>query len=908
MRIEDTRVYVGPNLWAFFPVIRMSVDLGVLEKWPTGRLGEEFQQGLLSALPGLKNHRCSYGEPGGFVRRLTEDEGTWLGHVLEHVSIELQNEAGFPVKFGRARSVSGRPGVYDVVYEYGEREVGLAAGRLAFDLIASLLPPALRATTTGPALDYPAAQAAFLDLAAGKRLGPSTAALVRAAMDRRIPWERLDGDHLIQLGYGVKQRRVQGALTSRTSELGVEIASDKSLTNRLLDSIGIPVPAQARVRTEEEAVAAAERLGYPVVVKPLDANHGRGVHPGIENAADVRAAFHDAWEEGSGVLVEEHIDGFDYRLLVVDGKLVAAAHRIPACVIGDGKSTVRDLVDRVNADPRRGEGHDNVLTRIELDDEADRMLARRGYGRDSVPSAGEIVQLRVTANLSRGATATDVTDRVHPDNTMLAVRAARALGLDVAGVDFLTTDISRSYLEVGGGVCELNAAPGLRMHVAPSEGEARDVAGPIMDHLFPDGETGRIPIAAITGTNGKTTTAKMVAHIAAGAGRHVGLATTTGVYIDGRMVAPGDTTGPASARLVLRDATVDCAVLETARGGILREGLAFRYCSVGAVLNVTADHLGLGGIHTVEELGEVKKTVVEVATDVAVLNADDPICYSMIGDSSAKRICLVSMHGCERTVRDHVSRGGLAVVLEDGPDAKLVAYDGEVRQPLASVSTIPATVGGKVRFNIENSLFAAAIAYGLGIETEDIREGLQSFVPDFQQSPGRLNIHDGLPFRVIVDYGHNPAAVRAMCDAAGRLSNGGRLICVLAAPGDRRDEDIRETARAAAGQCDLYICRRDDSLRGRGTDEVPRILRDGLIAAGVSPERIRIVPAEEEATLAGLREAREGDLLLLFADELERTWRQVMAFTPLLRTTGRPAPELPRRPRYALPGRTLVRM
>ncbi len=879
MNIEGISVYQGPSVWAYFPVIRVRLDLGLLESWPSGRLGTAFQQGLLRALPGLREHGCSYGVSGGFVRRLTEGDGTWLGHVMEHSALELQNLGGFPVSFGRARGVPGRPGVYDVVYQFREREVGLAAGRLALTLLYSLLPETLREGFTPPLPDYAAEREGFLELARRKTLGPSTAALAQAAQQRRIPWERLDGDHLIQLGTGVYQCRVQGSITSRTSQIGVEIAQDKALTNRVLDALGIPVPAQVRVDDEDEAVAAAARLGWPVVVKPVDGNHGRGVEPGVSTAAEVRTAYHAASQEGGGVLVEEHLEGRDYRLLVVNGSVVAAAQRVPAQVVGDGISAIEALVERVNADPRRGEGHANVLTRIELDEEADRMLARAGHRRDSVPARGEVVPLRATANLSRGGTSVDVTDRVHPDNRLLAVRAALAVGLDVAGVDFLCPDITRSYLEVGGGVCELNAAPGLRMHVAPAAGTPRDVAGPIMDYLYPPGSATTIPIAAITGTNGKTTTARMVAHLAAAAHRRVGLATTDGVYVGGRRIARGDMTGPASARMLLRDATVDCAVLETARGGILREGLGFRHCSVGAVLNVTADHLGLGGIDTVEGLADVKRIVVEVAGNLAVLNADDPLCLVM-AESTEARICLVSLDPMNPAIVRHLQSGGLAVVLEDGNDPSLVVCEGARRTPLLPARRIPATLDGKIRFNIQNAAFAAAIGLGLGLDVGTIRGGLATFEASITHTPGRVNLYDKHPFRVLVDYGHNPAAVRAMCEVAGKLAGTGRTICVLAVPGDRRDEDIREVARVAAGWCDYYICRRDDQLRGRRPDEVPLLLCEGLRSAGVPAERISVVPSEADATLTALGTARPGDLLLLFADNLERTWQQVVTFQP----------------------------
>lgn len=885
MNIVDTDIYVGPNVWANFRVIQLTLDLGSLEEWPTGRLGTDFQQRLLAALPGLRDHRCSYDTPGGFVRRLTEGEGTWLGHVLEHAAIELQCVAGFPVAFGRARSVPGQTGVYHVVYEYSDRDVGLAAGTLALDLLHSLLPAECR-ENRDDSFDLSKAIEEFKALARRKTLGPSTAALVRAAERRKIPWERLDGDHLIQFGYGARQRRILTSITDCSSHIAINIAQDKGLTNHLLAEQGIPVPLQRQVQDEDEAVAAAKRLGFPVVVKPIDGNQGRGVRPNISTVDEVREAYREALDQGSGVVVEQCIAGADHRLLIVGGAFVAAARRTPGHVVGDGVSSIEALVARLNADPRRARNHDGVLTRLELDEEANRLLARRGYTRDSIPAPGEAVYLRTTANLSRGGTATDVTDEVHPDNRLLAERAANAVGLDVAGVDFITPDISKSHLEGYGAVCEVNAAPGLRMHLSPSEGQPRDVADAVIEQLFPAGTSARIPIAAITGTNGKTTTAHMVAAISAAAGLRVGLTTTLGVHIRGRKVLDADASGPASARLILHDPTVDVAVLETARGGILREGLAFCNCNVGAVLNVTDDHLGIAGIHTSEAMAEVKRTVVEVATDVAVLNADDPLCLAMIEHTRASSVCLVSMRPQGTVIASHIEAGGSAVTVETNGQEMLVFRRGKERIPLLATSQIPATHGGRVRVNVQNAIFAAAIALGLGLDAQAVRAGLGGFDTTVERTPGRFNVYDGHAFRVIMDYGHNPAAVGAICDAARRLANGGRTICVLAAPGDRRNEDIRAVARSAAGHCHLYICRRDDALRGRGPDEVPTLLRDGLLAEGVPADRILVIPDEFEAMTAALGMAKPGDLLLLFADDLPRTWKQIVEFQPRMRLKG----------------------
>ncbi len=885
MRILDRSVYVGPSIYALFPVIRLDVDLGALEAWPTSRLGPAFVEALLAALPGLREHGCSYGEAGGFVRRMTEEEGTWLGHVLEHVAIEIQASAGQHVTFGKTRETD-RQGVYSVVYEYEEQEAGLEAANLGVRLLLSLLPEAVRAEVRSD-LEPPAGWSFarerddFIRGAQRRALGPSTMSLVRAAEQRGIPWIRLNSQSLIQFGHGRFQQRIQATITSRTSQIAVELASDKEETNKILGNLGLPVPVQRLVQREAEAVQAAERIGWPVVVKPYNGNHGRGVAINLTTPEQVMGAFRQAQEISRSVLVEKFITGYDHRLLVVNDQLVAASKRVPGHVVGDGVHTVAELVEAVNRDPRRGVGHEKVLTRIEFDAQADRLLAERGYGRDTVPPAGEMVFLRMTANLSTGGTAEDVTDVVHPDNAEMAVRAIRAIGLDVGGVDFLSPDITRSYKDVGGAICEVNAAPGFRMHMAPSSGKPRDVAGPVLDMLFPAGTPSRIPIAAITGTNGKTTTARMLAHVLKMAGHHVGLTTTDGVYIDGQRTVEGDMTGPVAARMVLSDPFVDVAVLETARGGLLRAGMGVRHCDVGAVLNVRADHLGLRGIDTLEDLARVKRIVVETARDTAVLNADDPLTLKMAAYTEAKVLCYVTMNPQHPLVREHITAGGRAVVLEAGMKGQMITiYDKGAHIPLLWTHLIPATLEGRALHNVQNAMFAAALAFSLGKKLDAIRQGLRTFDASFFQAPGRMNVFDEHPFRVILDYGHNAHAVEAMVQLAERLDVKGRRLVVLAAPGDRRDVDVLEIARVAAGKFDLYVCRRDDRTRGRGHDEVPQLLRRGLLESGVPEERIAVIPDEQEATLHALRSAEADDLVLIFADALTRTWKQIVGFQP----------------------------
>jgi cyanophycin synthetase len=883
MKILSTNVYVGPSLYAHFPVIRHHVDLGILEEWPSARLGEDFIGALIKALPGLHNHGCSYGEPGGFIRRMREDEGTWMAHIWEHAALELQNIAGSSVSFGRTRG-SGEPGLYNMVFQYKQRDVGLEAARIALQLLLSLLPEKLKKELSSEIdkdFNYEEERDEFILFAQRKELGPSTASLVNAAEAREIPYLRLNKYSLVQFGHGAYQQRIQATITSKTPHIAVEISSDKEDTHNLLRDLGLPVPSQKMVYSPREAVRAARSIGFPVVLKPLNANHGRGVSINLTTDEQVESAFAFAREQGSSkaVLVESFVEGFDHRMLVVNNELVAVAKRVPGHVVGDGKSTVKQLVDKVNEDPRRGIGHEKVLTRLELDRPARELLALAGFDENTVLPEGEIFFLRNTANLSTGGTAIDLTDVVHPDNREMAERAIRAVGLDVGGVDFLTQDITQSYKEIGGAIVEVNAAPGFRMHVAPSEGKPRDVAGKVMDMLFPPGSPTRIPVASITGTNGKTTTSRMLAHILKTAGHTVGMTSTDGVYIDGRLTVKGDMTGPTSAHIVLRDPTVDIAVLETARGGLLRSGLGYRRCDVSACLNVAADHLGLKGIDTLEQLAEVKRIVIEVARDTAVLNADDQLCLNMADYTQAEHVCYVTMNPAHALVKEHIRAGGRAVVLEQGFNGDMITlYDKGTHYQLVWTHQIPATMDGKATHNVQNAMFAAALAYSMHKSLDDIRHGLRTFGSTIFQAPGRMNVFDEHPFRVILDYGHNAAAIRSICQLVSRLEVSGRRICVLAAPGDRRDEDIRAIANEASGHFDHYICRADDSRRGRRHAEVPEMLRDQLLAKGVEADAIDIIPDEVLAVDAALDMAKEGDLLMLFVDHVRRCWNQVIHY------------------------------
>ena len=881
MKITATNVYVGPSIYANFPVIRMVLDIGVLIDWPSVKCGKAFTDGLQQTLPSLQEHGCSYRETGGFIRRLTEDDGTWMGHIMEHVALEIQNIAGSGVSFGRTRT-TGETGMYNMVYAYKQRDAGIEAGHLALRLLMHLLPEHLQQEIDypiSPDFDFENELEDFVRRTQRREFGPSTQSLVDAAMERNIPWLRLNDYSLVQFGHGRYQKRIQATVTSDTGTIATSLASDKEGTHSVLRDMGLPVPQQTMFSNEDEAVSAVKRMGYPVVIKPLDANHGRGISINLTTDEQVREGFQFAREQGKSrfVLAESFVTGYDHRMLVVNNELVAVAKRVPGHIVGDGKKTIGALVDIVNSDPRRGIGHEKVLTRLELDNQAQRLMQDAGYNEKTVLKKDEGFFLRSTANLSTGGTTIDLTDVVHPDNREMAVRAVRAVGLDIGGVDFITDDITSSYKDVGGAIVEVNAGPGFRMHVAPSEGEPRDVAGKVLDMLYPPGTPSRIPVAAITGTNGKTTTTRMLTHIMKTSGHIVGMTSTGGIQVDGRVTVKGDMTGPQSAKIVLRDPTIDFAVLETARGGILRAGLGYSECDVAACINVTADHMGLGGIETLEQLARVKETVVRVANDTAVLNADDKLCLKMADNTRAKHLCYVTMDPTHGLVREHIRANGRAVVLEKGINGDMITiYDNGAHIPLLWTHLIPATIEGKAMHNVQNAMFAAAMAFSFDKDLDEIRNGLRTFDTSFFQSPGRTNVYNEHPFRVILDYAHNPAGFKAMAELADRLDPVGRRTIVFSVPGDRRDEDIRESVAACLPQFTHFVCKADSNRRGRGDDEIPQLVRDYLLELSVDDANITVIPEEEAAVDHALSNAEEGDLLVITADDLTRTWKQII--------------------------------
>jgi cyanophycin synthetase len=900
LTIVDTRVLRGPNYWAREPVIRMLVDLGGLEEFPSNKI-PGFTDALVELMPTLEDHACSLGRRGGFISRLRE--GTWAGHIAEHIALELQNLAGTDVRHGKTRG-TGEYGRYNVIYEFREESVGIEAGKLAVGLVNHLVAP----NDPTVSFDLMAELERLIRLAERLAFGPSTQAILDEAASRDIPYIRLDRHSLVQLGQGIHQQRIRATMTSRTSGIAVDIASDKSLTNRLLDSAGLPVPKSAVVDSIEEAVVAARRLGFPCVVKPLDGNHGRGVQLDLRSEEDVREAFPLALAESrvGDVVVETYIAGNDYRCLVIGGKVAAIAQRVPASVTGDGEHSVRELVEIANRDPRRGIGHEKVLTRIRIDDAAEELVRAQGYGLDDVPPEDTWVKLALTGNMSTGGTSIDRTLEAHPDNVEIAETAARIIGLDVAGIDFICPDIGTPVRETGGGIVEVNAAPGFRMHTHPTEGEPQYVARPVIDLLFPPGTAARIPIIAVTGTNGKTTTVRMISHILKLMGRRVGMTSTDGIVVDGRLIKKGDMSGPRSAQMVLQNPTVDTAVFEVARGGILREGLGYDRNDIAVVTNVSGDHLGLGGITTIGQLANVKGVVVEAVprAGTAVLNADDAHVYRM-ARHCAGTVVLFTMSttpgedGYDR-VDGHCGRGGAAFALEPKPDGELIVLKhGPRTMPVLYTHLIPATFGGKARMNVANALAAAAAAWASGAHLHDIRQGLRTFTTSFFQAPGRLNLLDVNGIRVVIDYCHNVDGMRQLADFVTRLTaeppprtgaprstagnghRGGRAIGVIGIPGDRRDEDQRAYGEVAATAFDEIIVREDKNLRGRQSGESATNVVAGIRAArsngGARAARAERILDEATAVRAALRRARPGDLVVMCVDDAVGVYRETMA-------------------------------
>ena len=854
MKIREINAMKGPNYWSVrrHKLIVMVLDLEDMEERPSNTI-EGFRERLEAMFPTMYGHRCSVGEPGGFFQRV--EEGTWMGHIIEHIALEIQSLAGMEVGFGRTRGY-GEKGVYNVVFAYMEESVGRFAAKTAVRICEALI--------DGEAYDLTDDIQEMRELREAERLGPSTGSIVEEAEARGIPWIRLNKYSLCQLGYGANQKRIQATVTSETSSIGVEIACDKEDTKFLLEQAEVQTPRGDIIRRESSLEDACKYVGYPLVIKPVDGNHGRGITVDIRNYDDAVTAFRNAKESSrsGAIIVEKFITGQDYRLLVINNVLVAAALRSPAHVIGDGKSTIQELIDEVNKDPRRGFGHENVLTQITVNELTLGIIKANGYTLDTVIKKDERLILKDTANLSTGGTAEDVTDMVHPANCFMAERISKIIDLDICGIDVMTTDISKPLEETGGAVLEVNAGPGFRMHLAPTSGLPRNVAAPVIDKLFPQGSSSRIPIIAVTGTNGKTTTTRLIAHMAKMKGFKVGYTTSDGVYIQNRMLMKGDCTGPASAEFVLKDPTVNFAVLECARGGLLRAGLGFHNCDVGIVTNVASDHLGLKGIHTLEQLAKVKGVIPEtvVKDGYAILNADDDLVYDMRRTVQCN-VALFSMDEDNPRIKAMQKLGGISAVYENG---YITICRGEWKLRVIKAVNVPLTYGGRATFMIQNVLPAVITAYIKGFTIDEMKVALETFIPSAAQTPGRLNLFQFKDFQVLLDYAHNPAGMRALQKFIENIDATVK-VGIIAGVGDSREEDTNEMGSVAADMFDEIIIRQDKHLRGRTDTEIIAMLDAGIKMRDPN-KKTTIIPNEKEAATFAIKNAKKGSLIVICSD------------------------------------------
>lgn len=862
MKIVKTQTLRGPNYWSIRrqKLIQMRLDLEDIADKPSNLI-PGFYQGLVKILPTLIEHYCSKNHRGGFLERV--QEGTYMGHIVEHVALELQELVGMPIGFGRTRETS-TAGVYNVVFEYVYEEAGRYAGRAAVRLCNSLI-----STGTYPPEELAQDLSDLKDLKANAALGPSTETIIKEAEARKIPWMLLSARAMVQLGYGINQQRIQATLSNKSSILGVELACDKEGTKNILAEAGVPVPRGTVIYYLEELQEAIGSVGgYPIVLKPLDGNHGRGITIDVNTWEEAKEAYDlaSAASKTRSVIVERYYKGNDHRLLVINGKLVAVSERIPAHVVGDGDSTIEDLIEKTNQDPNRGEGHENVLTKISIDRTSLGVLKRQGYEIDSIPREGETVYLRATANLSTGGIAIDRTDDIHPQNIWIAERVAKIIGLDIAGIDVVTPDIRKPLGEVDGVIVEVNAAPGFRMHAAPSQGLPRNIAAPVLDMLYPNNAPCRIPILAVTGTNGKTTTTRLLAYIYRQAGKVVGYTSTDGIYLGDYLVEKGDNTGPISAGVILKDPTVEVAVLECARGGILRSGLAFDSCDVGIVLNVAEDHLGIGDIDTIEQMAKVKSVIAEAVNPdgYAVLNADDPLVAKMAKNVKGK-VAYFSMNPDNPVIDEHLRRDGMAAIYEDG---YLALCEGKWTLRIEKAELIPITMKGMAPFMIANALAACLAAFVNGIDIEIIRQGVRTFNPGAKQTPGRMNLFEMPDFSVLVDYAHNPAGYEAV---GGFVKNWqGDRLGVVGGPGDRRDEDLILLGKISAQIFNYIIVKEDDDTRGRERGEVADLIVKGILEDNPQA-RHDVILDEVEAIETGLSKVNKDGLVVIFPESVSRS-------------------------------------
>lgn len=864
MKILKIQALRGPNIWSVRrkKLIQMRLDLEELEQRPTNTI-EGFRERIEKMFPTMYEHRCSEGVPGGFFSRV--ERGTWMGHVIEHIALEIQTLAGMETGFGRTRETKD-PGVYNVVFSYVEESVGEYAAEASVRIAEALI--------SGEEYDVEADIQKMKEIRERVRLGPSTGSIVEEAVARDIPWIRLGTNSLVQLGYGVNQMRFQATITCQTSHIAVDIACDKEATKRMLDNASIPVAKGDICVDEEDLENTIKKIGYPIVLKPLDGNHGKGASINVRDWEAAKAGLVHAQKYSRRVIVEKFITGFDFRVLIINNKVVAAAKRVPAHVVGDGQLNIQQLIDKENLDPRRGYGHENVLTEISVDRDTLDLLEKENLTLESIPENGKIIYLKSTANLSTGGTSVDVTDMMHPENIFLAERISRVIGLDVCGIDIMAENLTQPLKENGGVILEVNAAPGFRMHLAPSEGLPRNVAAPVIDMLYPPGKPSRIPIIAITGTNGKTTTTRLMAHMVKNKGYRVGFTTSDGIYIQNHMLEKGDTTGPLSAEYILKDPTVEFAVLETARGGILRSGLGFSRCDIGIITNIQEDHLGLSDIHTLADLARVKKVVVNsVKKDGwAVLNADDEECRK-IGDTLDCNVAWFSLDEENPFVKKLAKENKIVAVYENG---YITIKKGDWKIRIEKASLVPLTLGGKAKFMIANALAASLAGYLYGFKTEDISMSLQTFIPSVAQTPGRMNIFEFKNFKVMIDFAHNPSGYLAIEEYLQTIDSPNK-IGIISGVGDRRDEDIRDCGTIAGRMFDHIIIRQEKHLRGRTEQEIIDLILEGINSSG-KKVTYEIIPKEIEALKHAINIAQEGTYITALSDVLTNAIEIVQSY------------------------------
>ncbi|MFZ4100832.1 MAG: cyanophycin synthetase [Sphingobacterium thalpophilum] len=854
MKILGIQILKGPNIWSVNrrKLIQMRLDLEDLEQRPTNKI-EGFRDRIEKLIPSLYTHRCSPGYEGGFFERV--EMGTWMGHVIEHIALELQSLAGMETGFGRTRETK-TSGIYNVVFSYIEETVGVYAAEASVRIAEQLI--------TGEDYDIENDIMTMKKMREQERFGPSTASIVEEAVARKIPFIRLNKSSLVQLGYGVNQVRFRATMTAKTSSIAVDLAGNKDETKRILQEQAIPVAKGLTISTNEDLEITLDKIGFPLVFKPLNGNHGKGATINVNSKEEAIAAFAYAQKYSHRVIVERFITGHDFRVLVIDNRMVAAAQRVPAHIVGDGINTVNRLIEIENSDPRRGYGHENVLTEIAIDRDTLDLLNKKGYTLDSIPEKSEIVYLKSTANLSTGGTSIDVTDLVHPQNVFMCERIARVIGLDICGIDIMAKNLTELLTDNGGVVLEVNAAPGFRMHLAPSEGLPRNVAAPVLDMLYPPGKSARIPIIAVTGTNGKTTTTRLIAHIVKNNGYRVGFTTTDGVYIQNSMLLKGDTTGPVSAEFVLKDPTVEFAVLETARGGILRSGLGFGHCDIAVITNIQEDHLGISGIHTLDDLARVKGVVLKsVKNDGwAILNADNKHCVKLAQDARCN-IAYFSLDEKNKVVKDHCQKGGIAAIYENG---FITIKKGDWKIRIEKVTHVPITFNGTVSFMTQNVLAASLATFVWGFKIEDIRLSLETFIPSVAQTPGRMNIFDLKDCKIMVDFAHNPDGLRGIKDFLSTLDIK-QSTGIISGTGDRRDEDLREMGRISAQMFDNVIICQEKYLRGRSREEIIDLLLDGL--KEVKPEiEIQIINKGKDAFNYAVKNIQMGSFITIIGDSV----------------------------------------